>query len=47
MERDEDSATQNTSLRINKSGIRFLFMSLVQKHSPASVKTLPGLSFIR
>ncbi len=47
MERNEDSAGQNTSLRINKSRIRFLSMSLVQRHSPASIKTLPGLSFIR
>ena len=45
MERNEDSASQNTSLRINKSRIRFFFMSLVQRHSPASIETLPGLSY--
>ena len=47
MERSKESAGQNTSLRINKSRIRFLSMSLVQRHSPASIETLPGLSFIR
>ena len=47
MERNEASAGQNISLRINKSRIRFLYLSPLQRHSPASIKTLPGLSFIR